>query len=76
MLTDKEKQIAASVLTWDACKEIKPEEIVGWVPQNDIAWFFLTDNRAYPIHKQQFRQIKETQEALDYVSSLEVKLAA
>lgn len=60
-LTYADRQIIASILTWDMQQEISPEEVETIAIVHDIVWVKLTDNRAIPLHVETFRAIRHQQ---------------
>ena len=60
-LTKADKQIIASVLTWDCQRQVSASEIETIAIQHDIVWVKLTDNRAIPLHVETFRAIRRQQ---------------
>lgn len=81
-LSHADKQIIASVLTWDCQRDVAPEEIETIAIVHDIVWVKLSDNRAIPVHVETFRLIRrqqleqQTVDDVEYVTQLEAKLEA
>lgn len=79
-LTYADRQIIASVLTWDTQRDVAPEEVETIAIVHDIVWVKLTDNRAVPLHVETFRAIRHQQleqpciDEVEYVTQLEAKL--
>lgn len=77
-----DKQIIASVLTWDTQRKVTAEEVETIAIVHDIVWVKLTDNRAIPLHVETFRAIRHQQleeqteviSDVEYVTRLEEKL--
>ena len=57
-LTLTDKQIIASVLTWDCQRKVSASEVETIAIQHDIVWVKLTDNRAIPLHVETFKAIR------------------
>lgn len=81
-LTHTDRQIIASVLTWDTQRDVLPEEVETIAIVHDIVWVKLTDNRAIPLHVETFRAIRhqqleeQAQPDVEYVMELDAKLEA
>lgn len=60
-LSQSERETVAKVLTWDTQREVSPNEIEAIAIQLDIVWIKLTDNRAIPLHVDDFRAIRAAQ---------------
>ncbi|MBD1878391.1 hypothetical protein, partial [Coleofasciculus sp. FACHB-T130] len=60
-LSIDEKITIAKVLSWDTYQEVHPEEIITIWMKEDILWTLLSGNRAIPIHKETFKNIRDAQ---------------
>ena len=79
-LTLSDKEVIASVLTWDMQQHVTADEIITIAIVHDILWIRLTRNRAVPIALGTFNSIRSQQLAqqseadVAFVMQLEAKL--
>lgn len=61
-LSNTDKKAIASVLTWDLCKSITPEEVEAIRVNGEWVTVWLNSHRAVPIHRDIFRSILRQQQ--------------